>query len=74
MLAWRSAFIAGGTFFGVSLAPYLVGSLGGGAAAYQQLGLAMAVTVAVASWPASGSPASPTRSHAATNVCRCARN
>ncbi|MFN2166046.1 MAG: MFS transporter, partial [Anaerolineae bacterium] len=48
MLAWRSAFIAGGTFFGVSLAPYLVGALGGGAAAYQRLGLVMALTVAAA--------------------------
>ena len=48
MVAWRSAFIAGGTFFGVSLAPYLVGTLGGGAAAYQRLGLVMALTVGAA--------------------------
>ena len=48
MVAWRSLFIAGGTFFGVSFAPYLVGTLGGGAAAYASLGQIMAATVAVA--------------------------
>ena len=48
MMAHRSAFIAGGTFFGVALAPYLVGSLGGGEAGYSVLGKVMAVVVAIA--------------------------
>ncbi len=48
MLALRSAFIAGGTFFGVALAPWLLGRLGGGSAAYETLGLVMAVVVGAA--------------------------
>lgn len=48
MIAWRSAFISAGTFFGVSLAPYLVGALGGGQQAYATLGVVMAVTVGTA--------------------------
>jgi GPH family glycoside/pentoside/hexuronide:cation symporter len=48
MMAHRSAFIAGGTFFGVALAPYLVGALGGGEAGYAALGKLMAVVVALA--------------------------
>ena len=48
MLAYRAAFIAAGTFFGVSLAPYLVGLLGGGSDAYARLGQVMAVFVALA--------------------------
>ncbi len=48
MMAWRSAFIAAGTFFGVSLAPYLVGSMGSGANAYAMLGKVMAITIAIA--------------------------
>ncbi len=47
MLAYRSAFIAAGTFFGVSAAPYLVGASGGGAAGYALLGKVMAVLVLV---------------------------
>lgn len=48
MMAYRSAFIAAGTFFGVSVAPYLVGSMGGGANAYAMLGKVMAITIAIA--------------------------
>jgi GPH family glycoside/pentoside/hexuronide:cation symporter len=48
MMAYRSAFIAGGTFFGVSAAPYLVGSMGGGAEGYAALGKVMAVIIALA--------------------------
>ena len=48
MVAWRSLFIAAGTLFGVSIAPYLVGTLGGGADAYAVLGKSMAVAVAAA--------------------------
>ena len=48
MVSWRSLFIAGGTLFGVSIAPYLVGQLGGGAAAYQTLGKLMAAIIAFA--------------------------
>lgn len=48
MVAWRSLFIAGGTLFGVAVAPYLVGSLGGGADAYAVLGKTMAAVVAAA--------------------------
>ena len=48
MVAWRSLFIAGGTLFGVSIAPFLVGSLGGGQEAYKTLGVVMAAVVAVA--------------------------
>jgi len=48
MVAWRSLFIAAGTMFGVAIAPYLVGELGGGAAAYEILGKLMAAVVAVA--------------------------
>ena len=47
MMAHRSAFIAGGTFFGVALAPYLVGYFGGGATAYAMLGKVMAIFVAI---------------------------
>ncbi len=48
MVAWRSLFIAAGTLFGVAIAPYLVGALGGGSDAYATLGLTMAVVVALA--------------------------
>ncbi|MEM8816479.1 MAG: MFS transporter, partial [Pseudomonadota bacterium] len=48
MVAWRSLFIAAGTLFGVAIAPYLVGALGGGGEAYRALGATMAVTVAFA--------------------------
>ena len=48
MMAHRSAFIAGGTFFGVAVAPYMVGALGGGAEAYASLGKLMALVVAAA--------------------------
>lgn len=48
MVAWRSLFIAGGTLFGVSIAPYLIGSLHGGPAAYAVLGKIMALVVAAA--------------------------
>lgn len=48
MVAWRSLFIAGGTLFGVAIAPYLIGRLGGGADAYQVLGKLMAAVVAAA--------------------------
>ncbi len=46
MVAWRSLFIAGGTLFGVSIAPFMVGQLGSGSEAYQSLGLVMAALVA----------------------------
>lgn len=45
MVAHRSAFIAGGTFFGIAAAPFMVGSLGGGAEAYATLGIVMAVLI-----------------------------
>jgi GPH family glycoside/pentoside/hexuronide:cation symporter len=48
MVAYRSAFIAAGTFFGVSVAPYLVGAMGGGAVGYATLGQVMAVVIAIA--------------------------
>ncbi|MCH9696017.1 MAG: MFS transporter [Gammaproteobacteria bacterium] len=48
MVAWRSLFIAAGTLFGVSIAPFLIGFLGGGAHAYAMLGKVMAATVAAA--------------------------
>ncbi len=48
MVAWRSLFIAGGTLFGVAIAPYLIGQLGGGADAYAVLGRIMAGVVAFA--------------------------
>ncbi len=48
MVAWRSLFIAAGTMFGVAVAPYLVGKLGGAESAYATLGKTMAVVVAVA--------------------------
>jgi len=48
MVAWRSLFIAGGTLFGVAIAPYLIGELGGDADAYRVLGLLMAGSVAFA--------------------------
>lgn len=48
MVAWRSFFIAGGTLFGVSIAPYLVGRFGGGADAFANLGVVMAVVVGIA--------------------------
>jgi len=48
MVAWRSLFIAAGTMFGVSVAPYLVGSLGGGDVAYGRLGQLMAIIIAAA--------------------------
>lgn len=48
MMAHRSAFIAGGTFFGVALAPYLVGALGGGEEGYAVLARIMAAVVAIA--------------------------
>ena len=48
MVAWRSLFIAAGTLFGISIAPYLVGTFGGGADAYRTLGWVMAAVVAAA--------------------------
>ncbi len=48
MVAFRSAFIAAGTFFGIAVAPFLIGSLGSGADAYATLGLVMAVVVGIA--------------------------
>lgn len=48
MVAWRSLFIAFGTLFGVAIAPYLIGSLGGGADAYRALGKLMALVVSIA--------------------------
>ena len=48
MVAWRSLFIAGGTLFGVAIAPYLIGRYGGEANAYTMLGKIMAVVVAFA--------------------------
>jgi GPH family glycoside/pentoside/hexuronide:cation symporter len=48
MVAYRSSFIAAGTFFGIAVAPYLVGSLGGGAHGYAVLGVVMAVLIAAA--------------------------
>jgi GPH family glycoside/pentoside/hexuronide:cation symporter len=48
MVAWRSLFIAGGTLFGVAIAPFMIGQLGGGAQAYEILGKVMAVVVAFA--------------------------
>jgi GPH family glycoside/pentoside/hexuronide:cation symporter len=48
MVAWRSLFIAGGTLFGVAIAPYMIGQLGGGTDAYAVLGKVMAVVVAFA--------------------------
>ena len=48
MVAWRSLFIAAGTLFGVAIAPYLIGRLGGGAEAYAVLGKVMAVAVGLA--------------------------
>jgi GPH family glycoside/pentoside/hexuronide:cation symporter len=45
MVAWRSTFIAGGTFFGIAAAPYLVGTLGGGQEAYTTLGALMALVI-----------------------------
>ena len=48
MVAWRSRFIAAGTFFGIAFAPYFIGAMGRGQSAYASLGLIMAVTVAFA--------------------------
>lgn len=48
MVAWRSLFIALGTLFGVAIAPYLIGRLGGGPDAYVSLGYVMAAVVALA--------------------------
>ena len=48
MVAWRSLFIAAGTFFGISVAPYMVGELGGGQDAYTVLGRTMAILVGAA--------------------------
>ena len=48
MVAWRSLFISFGTLFGVAIAPYLIGRMGGGAEAYAVLGKVMAVVVALA--------------------------
>ena len=48
MVAYRSTFIAAGTFFGIAVAPYLVGTLGGGPSAYATLGLIMAAAIAAA--------------------------
>ncbi len=48
MVAWRSLFIAAGTLFGVAIAPYLIGRLGGGVEAYVVLGQVMAVVIAFA--------------------------
>lgn len=41
MVAYRSTFIAAGTFFGIAVAPFLVGTFGGGAQAYAILGVIM---------------------------------
>lgn len=48
MVAHRSTFIAGGTFFGIAAAPFLVGSFGGGQQGYAMLGVVMAVVIAAA--------------------------
>lgn len=48
MVAHRSTFIAAGTFFGIAVAPFLVGALGGGERAYSILGIIMAVVIAAA--------------------------
>ncbi len=45
MVGIRSSAIAVGTFFGISLAPIIVGKLGGGATGYDGLALVMAVTI-----------------------------
>lgn len=48
MVAYRSTFIAAGTFFGIAVAPFMVGALGGGQRAYLVLGLIMAFLVGAA--------------------------
>jgi len=48
MVAYRSTFIAAGTFFGIAVAPFLIGALGGGQQAYLVLGLLMACVVGAA--------------------------
>ena len=48
MVAYRSTFIAAGTFFGIAMAPFLVGSFGGSQAAYSILGAVMAIIIAAA--------------------------
>ena len=48
MVAWRSRFIAAGTFFGIAFAPYFIGVMGRGQEAYASLGQIMAITVAFA--------------------------
>ena len=48
MVAWRSRFIAAGTFFGIAFAPYFIGVFGQGQEAYTSLGWIMAVVVALA--------------------------
>ena len=48
MVAWRSRFIAAGTFFGIAFAPYFIGAMGRGQDAYASLGQIMAATVAFA--------------------------
>ena len=54
MVAWRSLFIAGGTLFGVAIAPYMIGQYGGGADAYAMLGKIMAIVVAADFLPQKG--------------------
>jgi len=48
MVAWRSLFIAGGTMFGIALAPFMIGRFGDGAPAYEVLGKTIAVVVGLA--------------------------
>lgn len=48
MLGVRSFAIAAGTFFGIAVAPYLIGHFGGGNPAYEILAIVMAATVFVA--------------------------
>jgi len=48
MVAFRSTFIAAGTFFGIAVAPFMVGALGGGEQAYSILGIVMAIVIAAA--------------------------
>lgn len=50
MLGVRSFAIAAGTFFGIAVAPYLVGAMGGGALAYEQLSIVMAAIIFLAFW------------------------
>lgn len=50
MLGVRSFAIAAGTCFGVAVAPYLIGALGGGSPAYETLALVMALIVFWAFW------------------------